>query len=167
MVHHIHRTPRRSPAGRAAGEGTRRAYRLAPAEDLHDFCLEAVGVDRAQVWAVGVDYFRFYLHNGNTVLTGAELDPLRGCYVFTLPVRPEELSAVEARLGYLRDGEYKRTFRTVALPMGALERRQEGNCTVLRPVWRAYLDGDVPAPELGTAPEGDETPCESCYSHRL
>lgn len=166
MTHRTHRTPRR-PAGRFAGEGERRAYRFAPAADLHDFCLEAVGVERAQVWSVGVDYFRFCLRNGNTVLTGAERDPLRGWYVFALPVHPEEIAAVEARLGYLRDGECRRTFHTVTLPLEALERRQEGNCTVLRPVWRAYLDGTVPTPELHTAPEGDSTPCESCYSHRL
>ncbi len=166
MAHRTLSKPRRAPAGRGPGAEHRWEYRFAPAEDLHAFCLDAVGVDRAEVWAVGVDYFRFCLRNGNTILTGVDPDRLRGCYAFTLPVEPEEFSAVEARLGYLRDGEYRRTFRTVTLPLELLEQRREGECTILRPVWRAYLDGNAPTPEPLT-PEGEATPCENCYSDGL
>ena len=57
----------------------------------------------------------------------------------------------------------KRTFRTVTLPLEALERREEGGCTVFRPVWRAYLTGAVPVP-VPLAGAGEETPCETHYS---
>ena len=163
MVHRTQRKLRRSPAGRSSGEEKRREYRFTPAEDLHTFCLETVGLSRGEVWSVGVDYFRFTLRNGNTVLAGPALDRFRDRYAFTLPVEPEELAAVEARLGYLRDGECRRTFRTVTLPLEALERRDEGGCTMFRPVWRAYLTGSVPVPGL-LAGAGEETPCETHYS---
>ena len=166
MLHRTqsHSKPHRSPAGRYTGEELR--YRMASAEDLHTFCLEAVGVSRGEIWAVGVDYFRFYLRNGNSVLVGTALDSLRDCYAFSLPVRPEELTAVELCLGFHRDGEYRRTFRTVLLPLEALERRGEGSCTVFRPVWRAYLTGAVPVPGP-LAGAGEETPCETHYSDGL
>lgn len=166
MVYHTDRMLRRSPIARTSGAEIGQIYRFAPAEDLHTFCLESVGLSRGEVWSVGVDYFRFYLRNGNTVLAGPALDRFRDRYAFTLPVEPEELAAVEARLGYLRDGEYRRTFRTVTVSLEALERREEGACTVFRPVWRAYLTGAVPVPGP-LAGAGEETPCETCYSDGL
>lgn len=166
MTHRTLSKLRRAPAGRSTGAEQGWEYRFAPAEDLHTFCLDAVGVGRGEVWAVGVDYFRFCLRNGNIVLAGAEADRLRGCYAFTLPVESEELSAVDVRLGYHRDGQYRRAFRTVTVPLEQLELRREGHYIVLRPVWQAYLEEDVPTPEPLT-PEGELTPCESCYSDGL
>lgn len=161
MLRQIQKKPRRAAAGALQSAG-RREYRFAPAEELHTFCLEAAGVSRGEVWAVGVDYFRFCLYNGNTVCVGTALDRLRDRYAFALPVEPEELTAVEVRLGYLRDGECRRTFRTITLPLAQLARRREGRCTVLRPVWRAYLDDSAPGPQP-LAPEEGPTPCETCY----
>ena len=166
MLHHTHSKLRRSPAVRVPGEGKGWEYCFRPAEDLHAFCLERLGLSRREVWAVGVDYFRFCLRNGNTVLAGTALDRMNDRYRLTLPVEPGELSAVEMRLGYHRDGEYKRTFRTVTVFPEDLEGSSAGRSTVFWPVWRSYLEGQGPAVGFRTA-GGGQTGCQTAYSDRL
>ena len=163
---HLFRTrPRRGTAVRPAEKTWE--YALAPAERLHIFCLDALGVGPGEIWAVGVDYFRFYLRNGNTVLVGAVLDRLEGRYDQTLPVAPEELVGVEICLGYHRNGEYKRTFRILYLALERLELTREGERTVLCPVWDRYLTGEEVEFRFALTDGGVQTACEICYSDRL